>query len=137
MDRWKKEEPTKKAASKKSAAKPSVKAEKVVVEKAAQGPATPAAVAAHRVVLHPLVTEKAAVLVSANKYVFAVQNSANKIQVKEAVKALYNVDPISVNMVNVEGKRKRTGRGLGRRSDFKKAIVTLKSGQSIAIHEGV
>lgn len=89
------------------------------------------------VVLVPRVTEKAALAQSINKYTFVVKNNATKAEVKREIAANYSVTPSNVNFINVEGKRKRTNRGMGRRSDFKKAIVTLPKGQSITIHEGV
>lgn len=89
------------------------------------------------VVIAPRVTEKAAISQSQNKYTFLVELSATKGQVKRAVAAEYKVTPTAVNLMNVQGKHKRSNRGMGRRSDFKKAVVTLPKGQSIAIHEGV
>lgn len=89
------------------------------------------------VIIKPLVTEKSAVMQSVNKYSFIVAAAANKMQVKAAVKQLYSVDPVAIHMINVQGHRVRSGKSAGKRSDFKKAIVTLKSGQTIALHEGV
>ena len=92
---------------------------------------------AYHIVVRPLVTEKAAHLQSKQQYAFVVSAGANKIQIKQAVKDLYQVDPVGVNVINVQGKRLRFGKGQGKRSDFKKAIVTLPAGQSITMHEGV
>ncbi|MSU75434.1 MAG: 50S ribosomal protein L23 [Candidatus Magasanikbacteria bacterium] len=92
---------------------------------------------AYHVIIRPLVTEKAAHLQSMRQYAFVVARNANKIQIKQAVKDLYQVDPIAINVVNVQGKRLRFGKGQGKRSDFKKAIVTLPVGQNIIMHEGV
>jgi large subunit ribosomal protein L23 len=72
-----------------------------------------------------------------NKYSFVVQKDANKNQIMQAVQELYGVKPVSVNMINVDGRRVRFGRSMGRRSDYKKAIVTLPKGKAITIHEGV
>lgn len=91
----------------------------------------------YRVIVRPLVTEKAAHSESIGKYTFVVGRGASKTQVKQAVRELYGVLPVSVNMVNAQGKRVRFGRSQGRRSDFKKAIVTLPKGKTIAVHEGV
>ncbi|MFA5127752.1 MAG: 50S ribosomal protein L23 [Patescibacteria group bacterium] len=85
----------------------------------------------------PLITEKSAVAQSLNKYSFVVSNSANKADVKRAIKEMYNVEPIAINIVNMEGKATRRGAVTGRRGDYKKAVVTLPKGKTIAIHEGV
>lgn len=92
---------------------------------------------AHRVLVKPLVTEKAANLGSDDKYVFAVSRSANKIEIMKAIKEVYGIKPISVNIIKVRGKRVRYGRTFGQRKDWKKAIITLPSGKSINIYEGV
>lgn len=77
-------------------------------------------------------TEKATGLAGKNKYFFEVQRSANKIDVKRAVEELYKVSVVSVNTMRYAGKRKRE-RSLqyGKRSDWKRAVVTLKEGDSI------
>lgn len=93
--------------------------------------------AAFRILVKPLVTEKSAVAESINKYSFVVARSASKNQVKKAVTEIYGVKPVAVNVANVEGRRLRFGRSAGRRSDFKKAIVTLPAGKTIDIHTGV
>ncbi|MCX6785286.1 MAG: 50S ribosomal protein L23 [Candidatus Komeilibacteria bacterium] len=92
---------------------------------------------ASQVLLKPLVTEKGAYLASVNKYIFEVYGSANKIEIKKAIQALYGVAPIKVNIVNTAGKNIRYGRTSGRTKDKKKAIITLKKGQSIQVYEGV
>lgn len=91
----------------------------------------------YRVLISPLVTEKATNLVAENKYVFIVAPSANKIAIAKAVKATYGVTPIQVNVVNVSGKKVARGRVKGQRSDWRKAIVTLAKGEAIKIYEGV
>jgi large subunit ribosomal protein L23 len=83
------------------------------------------------VLVQPRVSEKSGHLVKLNKYVFLVKPEANKVEVKKAVESQYKVKVTSVNMVNTLGKFKNFGRTLGKRSDFKKAIVTLKAGDSI------
>jgi len=90
-----------------------------------------------KILVKPLITEKATNLVSANKYAFIVALKANKIEIAKAVKAVYNVTPIKVNVINMDGKVVTRGRIKGQRSDFKKAIVTLKKGESIQLYEGV
>jgi len=92
---------------------------------------------AYRILVRPLVTEKAAIKESENKYSFMVSREATKNQVKEAVAEAYGVKPVRINIMNVQGRRVRFGNHFGRRSDFKKAIVTLPVGKSINIHEGV
>jgi len=89
------------------------------------------------VVLHPLLSEKAAKLAGSNQYVFVVRKDANRLQIRAAIKSMYSVSPLEVNVVNVQGKQVRFGRRQGKRSDWKKAIVTLPVGQSINVHEGV
>jgi large subunit ribosomal protein L23 len=92
---------------------------------------------AHRVLVSPLVTEKATVLSEHNKYVFIVSTSANKIAIAKAIHDVYGVKPVAVNIANVSGKKVARGRIKGVRSDWRKAIVTLKKGETIKIYEGV
>lgn len=92
---------------------------------------------AFRVLVKPVVTEKATNLVSDNKYAFIVHKDANKISIAKTVKDVYGVEAIKVNIINMEGKRVSRGRIQGKRSDFKKALVTLKKGDSISLYEGV
>ncbi len=92
---------------------------------------------AYKVLVRPLVTEKSAVAESGNKYSFVVSNTANKNQVKQAVAEVYGVKPAKINIMNIDGRVVRFGRGMGRRSDYKKAIVTLPAGSAIDIHAGV
>jgi large subunit ribosomal protein L23 len=89
------------------------------------------------VIVKPLVTEKSAIMQSNNKYVFAVAGSANKQQIAQAVKELYGVKPVAVNVINTIGHKVRSGKSAGKRSDFKKAIITLKPGEAITVHAGV
>ena len=92
---------------------------------------------AYRILLSPLVTEKATTLHAANKYVFVIAAGANKISVARAVKSAYGVNPIKVNISNVGGKIVNRGRVRGQRNDWRKAVVTLKPGETIKIYEGV
>jgi large subunit ribosomal protein L23 len=92
---------------------------------------------AYRILIKPLVTEKVSNLGVLNKYVFAVAKEANKIEVAKAIKEIYGVKPVGVNMINRLGKKARYGRISGWRKDWKKAIVTLPQGQTIKIYEGV
>jgi large subunit ribosomal protein L23 len=85
----------------------------------------------------PIITEKSTMLSEQNKVVFRVPLDATKPQIKEAVEALFKVNVMSVNTIVVKGKTKHF-RGIpGRRSDVKKAIVTLKDGQSIDVTTGL
>lgn len=92
----------------------------------------------YSVLKRPLLTEKGTdQKESMNKYLFEVDRGANKIQVKNAVEKIFSVKVDDVHTVNVKGKVKRVGRNIGKRSDWKKAIVTLKAGEKIEIIEGV
>lgn len=93
---------------------------------------------AFKILVKPLVTEKSAVAQSKNnKYSFVVVKTASKDQIKKAVEEVYGVKPMSVNVAIIEGRRVRFGRSMGRRSDYKKAIITLPQGKTIDIHTGV
>lgn len=93
---------------------------------------------AYRILLRPLVSEKASHQQTlANQYFFEVAKDANKIEVAKAVKAVYGIKPIKVNVIRVEGKSSRRGRTIGKRKDWKKAVVTLPKGKTIALYEGV
>jgi large subunit ribosomal protein L23 len=82
--------------------------------------------------LAPHVSEKASrATEKANQYVFRVRTEANKADIKAAVKLMFGVEVEAVRVVNVAGKRKRFGNVAGRRSDWKKAYVSLKAGQTI------
>jgi large subunit ribosomal protein L23 len=94
-------------------------------------------ISAYRVLMKPLVSEKASIMGAENKYFFAVERSANKIEIAKAIKQVYGIKPVNVNIVNMKGKNVRTGRTLGARKNWKKAIITLPKGESIKIYEGV
>ncbi|PHR66069.1 50S ribosomal protein L23 [Pseudidiomarina tainanensis] len=84
------------------------------------------------VILAPHVSEKSTVTAeTANTVVFKVAKDATKPQIKAAVEKLFEVEVDSVRTVNVKGKTKRTGMRFGKRSDWKKAYVTLKEGADI------
>lgn len=88
--------------------------------------------ALHEIIRKPRITEKAVHLHNVgNQYTFEVHRDANKVQVKEAVQALFKVDVLQVRTMNCMGKRRRTRMGIGFRPDWKKAIVTLAAGQQI------
>lgn len=86
----------------------------------------------------PIVTEKSNLMKDeANKVVFEVDQRANKVEIKQAVQQLFNVTVEDVNVMNFQGKQKRMGRIVGRKQDWKKAIITLKKGDKIEFFEGV
>ncbi len=90
---------------------------------------------AYEILVRPLVTEKASGLAVINQYVFAVQPKANKVEIKKAIEELYGVSPIAVNIIKMRGKHVRYGRTQGRTKNWKKAVITLKKGESIKIYE--
>lgn len=92
---------------------------------------------AYRVLMHPVVSEKAARAGEHRQYVFAVATGATRIAVARAVSDLYGVRPEKVNIVRVKGKRVRFGRRTGKQKDWKKAVVTLPAGKTISVYEGV
>ena len=88
-------------------------------------------------ILSPVITEKATLLSEQNKVVFRVSNDATKDEIAAAVEALFKVNVTKVNTLVVKGKTKRFRGRPGRRSDVKKAVVTLAEGQSIDITTGL
>lgn len=76
-------------------------------------------------------TEKTTGDMPLNKYTFAVANAANKIEIKKAVEEIYKVKVKNVNTLIMHGKKRRVRYVLGKRPDWKKAVVTLKEGQKI------
>jgi large subunit ribosomal protein L23 len=89
------------------------------------------------ILIEPVLSEKANHLREEGKYVFKVAMSANKLQVKEAVRKLFNVNPISCTTMVVGGKPKRQRYRKGYTSTWKKAIVRLPKDEKISIFEGV
>lgn len=92
---------------------------------------------ARDILVRPLITERTTALMQEGKYVFVVDKRANKIQIGKAVEEVFKVKVAAVNTVNVLGKMKRMGRSIGKRSDYKKAIVKLAPGETIEFFEGV
>lgn len=91
-----------------------------------------------KVILRPIITEKAeAARQQQNTYVFQVAKSANKLDIRRAVEQSFQVKVAKVAIANYAGKPKRMGMFRGTRPDWKKAIVTLKSGQKIEMLERV
>lgn len=86
------------------------------------------------IIYSPVVSEKSYDLIEeSNTYTFIVDPRANKTEIKEAIKHVFDVDVISVNTLNRKGKVKRTGWVVGRRGDTKRAMVTLADGDTIDI----
>lgn len=91
----------------------------------------------YRIVQTPVITEKATNVSEHNQVIFQVALSATKREVKAAVEGLFNVKVTSVNTIRVMGKMKRFRGRLGRRADYKKAVVTLSEGQRIDVTTGI
>lgn len=90
------------------------------------------------VVLRPIVTEKSTISRElANVVTLAVNPNANKHQIKKAVEEIWKVDVLQVRTIRMPRKSRRVGRFVGRKSEWKKAMVTLAEGQSIEFFEGV
>ena len=88
-------------------------------------------------ILSPVITEKATYLSDQNKVVFQVAKDSTKAEIADAIQELFKVTVIKVNTLVVKGKTKRWRGRPGRRSDVKKAIVTLAEGQSIDVATGL
>ena len=86
---------------------------------------------ARDILIRPLITERGTDLMQESKFVFVVDKRANKIQIAQAVKEIFNVTVLNVNTINVKGKTKRRGRTVGKTNSYKKAIVKLEAGQTI------
>ncbi|MBU2579041.1 50S ribosomal protein L23 [Patescibacteria group bacterium] len=81
----------------------------------------------------PHIAEKASYLAKMNQYVFKVYPQTNKTEVKKAVEEVYGVDVLKIKMITIPKKRRRIGKTFGWRKGYKKAIVSVKKGQSIEI----
>ncbi|OGF18328.1 MAG: 50S ribosomal protein L23 [Candidatus Eisenbacteria bacterium RBG_16_71_46] len=93
---------------------------------------------ARTIVHRVLITEKGTELRERrNQYHFEVARDANKIEIKRAVETIFSVKVVDVRTMQQRGKEKRQGRFSGRRSDWKKAIVTLKPDQKIELFEQI
>ncbi|MCB2226960.1 MAG: 50S ribosomal protein L23 [Desulfarculaceae bacterium] len=89
------------------------------------------------VILRPLVTEKSTLAKELNnQLVFEVDKRATKVEIRQAVEKLFTVKVLKVSTASFTGKKKRQGRILGRRSDWKKAYVTLAPGHNVDFFEG-
>lgn len=90
---------------------------------------------AYEVIKRPLITEKTTKLIEERKYTFEVMQGVNKIEVKEAVEAAFNVKVVAVNIINVRKKARKVGKYEGLRPAVRKAIVTLAEGQKLDVFE--
>ena len=90
-----------------------------------------------RVLKQPVISEKSFASADNGKYVFQVNPKATKTEIKKAVEMAFKVHVISVNTVIIKGKVKRFGKIFGKRKDFKKAVVTVKSGETIEDFKGI
>ena len=77
------------------------------------------------VIIRPIITENSMDMAEQKKYAFKVAKDANKTEVRKAIEEIFGVDVAKVNVVNVNGKKKRMGRTMGTTSSYKKAVVTL------------
>ena len=91
----------------------------------------------HRTIVRPLITEKtSAAYQTRGEYTFEVHVDASKPQIRAAIEQLFGVKVTGVWTMNIRGKERRMGRTTGRRPNWKKAIVTLREGDTIEIFEG-
>lgn len=84
------------------------------------------------IILAPIITEKTAGMETESKYAFKVKGTANKTEIKQAIEKKFNVKVMAVNITNSHPKKKRVGKYTGMTSKYKKAIVTLKKGDTIS-----
>ena len=92
----------------------------------------------HETVIRPLITEKTGIQKELNNQLtFEVDRRANRIEIKQAIESIFNVRVAAVKTMQVKGKTKQRGRILGKRRDWKKAIVKLMPGERIDFFEGV
>jgi large subunit ribosomal protein L23 len=92
----------------------------------------------YQVLIRPIITEKSSYQSdNLHRYTFEVDVRANKHVIKRAVEQAFNVDVVAVNVMRIRGKQRRWGRIVGRTKDWKKAVVTLRPGQTIQFFEGV
>lgn len=90
------------------------------------------------VIISPLISEKSMEMIEKNNtYTFKVNKKANKIEIRDAVEEIFNVNVLKVNTINMLGKKKRLGYNQGKRPDWKKAMVKLSEGDRIEIFEGM
>ncbi|MFN3301549.1 MAG: 50S ribosomal protein L23 [Patescibacteria group bacterium] len=91
----------------------------------------------NKILIRPIITEKASLLEKEGKYTFEVSPKANKIEIKKAIEKIYKVKPLKINIIKLKGKQVRSGWISGRRKNWKKAIVTLRKGEKIDLTSSV
>lgn len=92
----------------------------------------------HDIIRKPVITEKSMAAMAEKKYTFIVHMSANKVQIKKAIEEVFGVKVEKVQTIRTMGKTKRMGVHVGKRADYKKAIVTLaKDSKGIEFFEGL
>jgi len=84
-----------------------------------------------QIIKYPIITDKATRLLEKNQYSFIVDRYSNKIRIKAAIESLFNVKVIKVNTCRLPRKKKRVGKYIGWKSQYKKAVITLASGDVI------
>jgi large subunit ribosomal protein L23 len=87
------------------------------------------------IIRRPIITEKSLKLVELGKYTFEVAQDVNRVEVKKAIAEIFSVDVVKVNLINGIAKRRRVGKSEGLKPKVKKAIVSIKPGQSISVFE--
>jgi large subunit ribosomal protein L23 len=90
-----------------------------------------------QLIIRPVVSEKSYVLSAAGKYTFRVHPDAHKTEIRQAVESLFDVHVVDVRTLSVKSKPKRRGVTSGRTRSWKKAIVQVRAGESIAIFQGL
>jgi len=92
----------------------------------------------YQIIKRPLITEKGTrQKEQVNQLIFEVDRRANKILVRNAIENIFKVKVLSVRLMNVKGKERRAGRNVGRKADWKKAIVRLAPGENIEFFKGI
>lgn len=92
----------------------------------------------HEILRKPVITEKSTIQKEANnQFTFEVDRRANKVEIRRAVEQVFNARVVNVRTIGMNGKVKRFGRTLGKRRNWKKAIVTLAQGEHVEFFEGV
>jgi len=92
----------------------------------------------HAIIKRPIVSEKSTMQREvSNQFSFEVDRKANRVEIKKAIQSLFSVQVDGVRTLQIKGKYKQRGRIIGKRRDWKKAIVTLKPGERIEFFEGI